>query len=99
MQRSDHLQSEACAHHDRLAIALAGDDFSALAVAKQLVFDAGFEPVIVGSLDEGRAFDPGTPYYGSGIRAPALRQSLAEVEAETRDPISGSRREAPSVTR
>ena len=84
MQRVDALQTEAHRADDRLAIALAGDDFSALGAAKQLVEDAGFDPVIVGSLEDGRAFDPGTRYYATGIHASALRQEMGETQAMLR---------------
>jgi predicted dinucleotide-binding enzyme len=49
-----------------------------LGIAKQLVRDAGFEPVIAGSLEEGRAFDPGTPYYATNVRASDLRRAMAD---------------------
>jgi predicted dinucleotide-binding enzyme len=84
MQRVDTLRAEAHHADDPLAIVLAGDDFGTLAIAKQLVRDAGFEPVIVGSLEEGRAFDPGTRYYASGVHASQLRQDLSEREAVAR---------------
>jgi 8-hydroxy-5-deazaflavin:NADPH oxidoreductase len=85
MQRFDALQAEA--HHDTdpLAIVLASDDFVALGVAQRLVQDAGFEPVVVGSLEEGRAFDPGTPYHAKGIHAADLRLELGERYASGRD--------------
>src|SRR5262249_33684120 len=44
------LQSENHRAGDRVAIPLAGDDGGALDVAKKLVTDAGFEPVVVGGL-------------------------------------------------
>ncbi|HEY1534130.1 MAG TPA: NADPH-dependent F420 reductase [Polyangiaceae bacterium] len=84
MQRFDALRAEAHRNEDPLAIALAGDDFGALAVAEQLVRDAGFEAVIVGSLEEGRAFDPGTRHYAKSVRASHLRHELSEREAAAR---------------
>src|SRR5580693_1096477 len=44
-------------------IELAADDPLALATAKQLVSDAGFEPVVVGGLASAKSFDTGTPVY------------------------------------
>ncbi|HWZ89683.1 MAG TPA: NAD(P)-binding domain-containing protein, partial [Polyangiaceae bacterium] len=84
MQRFDVLQAEA--HHDDnpLAVVLASDNLTALGVAKQLVHDAGFEPVIVGSLEEGRAFDPGSPYYAKSVRASDLRRDMAEHHSAER---------------
>jgi predicted dinucleotide-binding enzyme len=84
MQRFDTLRAEAHQGEDRLAVALAGDDFAALALSKQLVRDAGFEPVLVGSLEEGRAFDPGTRYHAKGIHASRLRQDMGESHARAR---------------
>ena len=47
------------AHRDGelIAIPIAGDDAEGVAVASQLVIDAGFDPVVVGSLDRAREFD------------------------------------------
>jgi predicted dinucleotide-binding enzyme len=80
MQRYTALQSEA--HNpDALAIVLASDDEDALRIAEKLVRDAGFEPVVVGSLVNGRAFDPGTPHYANGARASELhRERPATIE-------------------
>jgi predicted dinucleotide-binding enzyme len=59
-----------------IAIPLAGDDPEALAVAQRLVRDAGFEPVVVGSLSRAHEFDVGTPVYTRLMTAPQLRQAL-----------------------
>jgi len=59
-----------------VAIPLAGDDAAALAMAAQLVRDAGFEPVVVGSLSRAREFDVGTYPYTHVLSAAELRQSL-----------------------
>jgi predicted dinucleotide-binding enzyme len=59
-----------------VAIPLAGDDTAALAVAAQLVRDAGFEPVVVGPLSRAREFDVGTYPYTHVLTAAELRQSL-----------------------
>lgn len=71
------LLNEAHRMGDRLGIPLAGDDTEALQLAEQLVSDAGFTPVVVGPLERGRAFEPGTPVYNSGMAAPQLRRMLA----------------------
>jgi len=60
-----------------VAIPLAGDDADALTVAAQLVRDAGFEPVVVGSLSRAREFDVGTYPYTHVLTADELRQNLA----------------------
>ena len=59
-----------------MAIPLAGDDEAALKIAIRLVEDAGFEPVVVGSLARAKEFDAGTPVYGKALTARDLRQDL-----------------------
>ena len=73
---SDDLVREAHRKGQPIAIPLAGDDAEALAVAQRLVKDAGFEPVVVGSLARAREFDFGTPVYTVLMTAPQLRQAL-----------------------
>jgi hypothetical protein len=70
------------AHRDgnRVGIPLAGDDRDALAIAAGLVRDAGFDSLIVGSLALGRAFEPGTPVYNTGMSGRDLRRVLLPVQ-------------------
>ena len=42
---------------------LGGNDKEALAVVSRLVSDAGFDPVIVGSLAESKSFDSSAPIF------------------------------------
>ena len=70
------LRSEAHRAGDRVAVPLAGDDKSALNVAKSLVEDAGFEPVIVGPLDLADRFDVGTSVFAQALTAQELRRAL-----------------------
>ena len=70
------LRSEAHRPGDRVAIPLAGDDRQALAVAARLVEDAGFEPVVVGTLMRAKDFDVGTTVYGQALTANELRRQL-----------------------
>jgi predicted dinucleotide-binding enzyme len=70
------LKSEAHRAGEPIAIPLAGDDAHALAVASQLVRDAGFEPVVVGPLSSAKRFDVGTPVYVQLLTAKELRQRL-----------------------
>ncbi|HEY2782341.1 MAG TPA: NAD(P)-binding domain-containing protein [Steroidobacteraceae bacterium] len=70
------LQSEAHRPGEPVAIPIAGDDSHALAVATQLVKDAGFEPVVVGPLSSARLFDVGTPVYVQLLTAKELRARL-----------------------
>ena len=55
----------------RIAIPMAGDDPEALKVASALVRDAGFEPVILGSLQRSKVFEQGGPLYGAQMSAAA----------------------------
>jgi hypothetical protein len=70
------LAREAHRSGEPVAIPLAGDDREALAVAEQLVRDAGFAPVVVGGLNRAREFDVGTMPYSRLLTAPQLRQAL-----------------------
>ncbi len=70
------LETEAHRAGDRIGIPLAGDDEDALAVAAGLVRDAGFDPVLVGTLARAREFDAGTPVYNTGMTGPDLARAL-----------------------
>jgi hypothetical protein len=70
------LQSEAHRAGDLVAIPIAADDSGALAVASQLVKDAGFAPVVVGPLSSAKLFDVGTPVYVQLLTAKELRARL-----------------------
>jgi 8-hydroxy-5-deazaflavin:NADPH oxidoreductase len=61
---------------NRVAIPIAGDDQEALRVAARLVTDAGFEPVVVGSLARARLFDVGTSVYTQLLTADELKARL-----------------------
>ena len=60
----------------RIAIPMAGDDQEALKVASGLVRDAGFEPVILGSLQRSKVFEQGGPLYGAEMSAQEMRERL-----------------------
>jgi 8-hydroxy-5-deazaflavin:NADPH oxidoreductase len=64
----------------RIAIPMAGDDKEALAVASNLVRDAGFDPVIIGSLERAKDFAQGAPLYGQGITAQEMQQRLKTMQ-------------------
>jgi 8-hydroxy-5-deazaflavin:NADPH oxidoreductase len=68
------LASEAHRGGDRVGIPLAGDDRDAVEKAAGLVRDAGFDPVVVGTLERGREFEPGTRPYNTGMSGPELRE-------------------------
>lgn len=61
---------------ERIAIPIGGDDKEALAVAERLVRDAGFDPVVVGSLAQTRQFDLGEPLAGRQFTAAEMRKVL-----------------------
>jgi predicted dinucleotide-binding enzyme len=70
------LAREAHRKPARIGIPLASDDAAAMEIAKQLVSDAGFDPVPVGKLARAREFDYGTPVYVRGYTAAELRKEL-----------------------
>jgi len=72
------LQSEAHRGGDRLGIPLAGDDPGALRTAAGLVRNAGFDPVIVGPLIQGKNFEPDTRPYNTGMSGSELRALLRQ---------------------
>jgi hypothetical protein len=70
------LRGDAHRAGDRIAVPLAADDREALEIASRLVEDAGFEPLVVGSLARAKDFDVGTSVFGKGLTARELRQRL-----------------------
>jgi 8-hydroxy-5-deazaflavin:NADPH oxidoreductase len=63
-----------------IAIPLAGNDDQAIAVAERLVRDAGFEPVVIGSLERASLFDLGQALARGNISADEMRERLAALE-------------------
>ncbi len=80
------LEAEAHRQGDRIGIPLAGDDPDALRTAEGLVRDAGFEPVTIGSLAEGRRIQPGTAVYTSGMSAREVVLALSREASQTAKP-------------
>jgi predicted dinucleotide-binding enzyme len=70
------LETEAHRAGDRVGIPLASDDPAAMEIVAGLVRDAGFDPVSVGALESGRAFEPGTATYNTGMSGAELRRTL-----------------------
>jgi hypothetical protein len=58
---------------------MAGDDPEALKLASALVRDAGFEPVILGSLQRSKIFEQGGPLYGAQMSAQEMRERLKTI--------------------
>jgi len=71
------FQKEAHRSPPRLAVPVAADDAGALKLGMQLVEDAGFEPVAVGTLAQSRVFDLGAPAGGARTAA-ELRKILGK---------------------
>jgi len=61
---------------DRRAIAIAGDDLDSVAEVAALVDSLGFDPVVVGRLDEGSLFGPGTDAFGVSLTAEELSRRV-----------------------
>ena len=70
------VDSDAHLDGDLIGIPIAGDDQEALRVVSDLVVDAGFDPVVVGSLADGRKFDQGSSVYVQDMTAAQLREAL-----------------------
>ena len=70
------LANNANRRPERIAIPIGGDDAPALAIAERLVRDAGFDPVVVGSLRETRRFDLGSPLASRQFTAAEMRKAL-----------------------
>jgi 8-hydroxy-5-deazaflavin:NADPH oxidoreductase len=68
------LASAANRPEGRIGIPMAGDDKDALAIASNLVRDAGFDPVIIGPLERAKDFAQGAPLYGQEITAQEMQQ-------------------------
>ena len=67
------LAGQANRQPERIAIPIGGDDAAAIAIAERLIRDAGFDPVMVGSLAETRQFDLGQPLAKGNLSAAELR--------------------------
>ena len=63
----------------RMAIPIAGDDKEALAIAQRLVRDAGFDPVVIGSLEQSKYFARGGPLYGQEITGQEMQKRLKSL--------------------
>ena len=61
---------------DRIAIPIGGDDPAAIATTERLVRDAGFDPVMIGTLAETRQFDLGQPLAQGNLSAAELRAKI-----------------------
>lgn len=71
------LRDRAFAPDTLLAMPIAGDDPAALALVSELARDAGFDPVVVGTLGQSAALDPGSPIYAKSFSAAQVRAALS----------------------
>jgi len=65
---------------ERMAIPIAADDKDALVLASQLVRAAGFDAVIIGSLESAKLFAQGGPLYGQEITAREMQIRLKKLQ-------------------
>ena len=72
---------------DRIAMAAAGNDRSAVAAVLQLIDTLGFDPVDAGNLESGLALQPGGPIFGAGHTAKELSNLLSH-EASALVPLN-----------
>jgi predicted dinucleotide-binding enzyme len=79
--RSTVLLSAAHRAGEPAGVPLAADDKRALAVARRLVLDAGYEPVMAGDLKAAQIFDSYTPFHTTGMPASQVRKLLKEKPA------------------
>jgi predicted dinucleotide-binding enzyme len=70
------LANDANRQPERIAIPIGGDDAKALDIAQKLVREAGFDPVLVGSLASTRQFDLGEPLATGKLTAAEMRGKL-----------------------
>ena len=70
------VAQEAHREGEKVGIPIAGDDRDAVRIVSDLVVDAGFDPVVVGSLARAREFDQGSPVYVTNMTAAQLREAL-----------------------
>ena len=64
---------------ERLVLFVAGDDAEAKAVVSGLIEEIGFAPVDVGSLEDGRKQQPGSPIYNVPMNEAQAREELGET--------------------
>ena len=76
------LANDADRKPGRIAIPIAGDDAGAIAIAQRLVRDSGFDPVVIGNLDDSRLFELGQPLARGQFTAAEMEAKLNEVKSQ-----------------
>ena len=79
--QSTVLLSAAHRSGELAGVPLASNDKKALEVARQLVIDAGYEPVMAGDLKAAQIFDSYTPFHTTGMPASEVRKLLMQKPA------------------
>jgi len=75
---ADSLKNNGNRQPERIAIPIGGDDRAALGIAERLIRDAGFDPVVVGSLADTRKFDLGQPLAQGSLTAAQLKARIGQ---------------------
>jgi predicted dinucleotide-binding enzyme len=70
------LANEANRRPARIAIPIGGDDPAAISIGERLVRDAGFDPVVVGTLAQTKQFDLGQPLALGNSSAEEFRRRM-----------------------
>lgn len=65
---------------ERLVLFVAGDDADAKVVVSGLIEEIGFTPVDVGTLEDGRKQQPGSPIYNVPMNEAQAREELAKLD-------------------
>lgn len=65
---------------ERIALAIAGDDYVAKAAVARIVDELGFDPVDAGGIHDSWRQQPGAPAYCQDLDAAALRRALDKAE-------------------
>jgi 8-hydroxy-5-deazaflavin:NADPH oxidoreductase len=53
------------------------DDPQAAAIVGELVDSIGYDPIVLDSLSDGAAFEPGGPVFGARLTAPEFERAVA----------------------
>ena len=70
------LAGQANRQPERIAIPIGGDDAAAIAIAERLIREAGFDPVLIGTLAQSRQFDLGQPLAQGNLSAAELKARM-----------------------
>ncbi len=62
---------------DRRALGVVSDDPEAAAIVGELVDSIGYDPIVLESLRDGVAFEPGGPVFGARLTAPEFERAVA----------------------